>query len=89
MLIIFTGNLIEEKTAEVNLSKSSFYSDESHSLFYSLSEEQNELVLFDQLKQKTQVLKATSMPLISNLFNDNKKYLIFSNGRQLSCVLMN
>ena len=85
----FSGNLIEEKTTEINLSRSSFYNDESHSLLYSLSTEQSELVLFDQLKQKTQTLKATSMPLISNLFNDNKKYLIFSNGRQLNCVLLN
>lgn len=85
----FTGNLITEKTADVSLGFSNYYSDESHSLFYALSEDKTELVVFDQLKAKTKKYKATTLPLISNLFNDNKKYLIITNGRQLSCVLQN
>ncbi len=85
----FTGNLIAEKTTELTLGSTSFYCDESHSLFYSLSENKTELLVFDQLKAKTKMYKATAMPLISTLFNDNKKYLIITNGKQLSCVLQN
>lgn len=84
----FSGNLIVEKNAAVHLRKTNYYSDESHSLFYSLSEDQREILIFDQLKSKTGTFKATALPLISNLFKDNKKYLIITNGRQLNCVLL-
>jgi hypothetical protein len=84
----FSGNLIVEKSAPVPLGRTNYYSDESHSLFYSLSEDQKEILIFDQLKSKTETFKATALPLISNLFKDNKKYLIITNGRQLNCVLL-
>lgn len=85
----FSGNLIVEKTAEFPLHTSGFYSDESHNLFYSLSEDNSRLFVFDQLSGQTKSFKASALPLISNLFNDNKKYMIISNGNQLNCVLLN
>ena len=84
----FSGNLIVEKTFDFPLRKTDFYSDESHSLFYSLSEDETQLLIFNQLQSKTQAYNASAMPLISNLFNDNKKYLILTNGKQLSCMLL-
>lgn len=85
----FSGNLIVEKNSELSLGLSDFYSDESHNIFYALNEERSQLCVFDQLNSRTRMLKATAMPLISNLFRDNKKYLIVTNGSELNCVPLN
>jgi hypothetical protein len=82
----FSGNLISETNSNLELKESDFYKDESHSFYYSLSADQQEITLNDVLNQKTKSLKGTLMPYITNLFKDNKKYLILSNGAQLSCV---
>jgi hypothetical protein len=82
----FSGNLITETNSHLELKESDFYKDESHSFYYSLSADQQEITLNDVLNQKTKSLKGTLMPYITNLFKDNKKYLILSNGAQLSCV---
>ncbi len=89
MAYSFSGNLIAEKNSFLNLGRSDFFSDESHSVFYSLSEEQKDLVVSDQIKGTTRVFPATALPLTSNLFKDNKKYLIITNGKQLNCVALN
>jgi len=85
----FSGNLILEKPSEIPLGKTNFYSDESHSVFYSLSEDKTQVIVFDQVKSRTKLFKANALPLISNLFNDNKKYLILTNGDHLTCALLN
>jgi len=85
----FSGNLIFERTSELPLHKTNYFSDESHSIYYSLSEDKTEVLVFDQLRNKTKTFKGTTLPLISNLFNDNKKYLIITNGKRLNCVLLN
>lgn len=85
----FSGNLILEKNLEMPLSKTNYFNDESHSVYYSLSEDKTQLIVFDQLKSSIKTVKASAMPLISNLFNDSKKYLIVTNGRQLNCMLLN
>lgn len=83
------GNILFEKNAEGNFSETNFYSDESRSLFYTLNTAQHELFLTDQFKGKTVIYKATAMPLICDLFSDNKKYLLVTDGKQLNCVLLN
>lgn len=85
----FSGNLISENKAEAKLNNSDFYKDESHEFYYALSEDQDEIILQDMLNQKTLKWKGTLMPLISNLFKDNQKYLIISNKAQMSCVKIN
>lgn len=85
----FTGNLILEKNFDIPLSSGNYYGDESHSVFYTLSEDKTELRVFDQIKSAVKSYKANAMPLVSNLFNDNKKYLIITNGEHLNCVLLN
>ncbi|MDP1801575.1 MAG: hypothetical protein Q8L81_09495 [Bacteroidota bacterium] len=82
------GNLLFEKTIESELSETNFYSDESHSLFLLFSNTKQELILLDQLKQKLKSIHATAQPLISNLFNNNKKYLIVTDGERLNCVAL-
>jgi hypothetical protein len=83
-----TGNLILEGTSAFDLSETNYYGDESHSVFYSLSADKTELSVFDQIKSRTKTFKATALPLVSNLFKDNKKYMIITNGSQLTCVLV-
>ncbi len=82
------GNLLFEKAVESELNETNFYSDESHSLFLSFSNTKQELIFLDQLKQKLKSIHATAQPLISNLFNDNKKYLIVTDGAHLNCVAL-
>ncbi len=82
------GNMLFEKTIEGELTETDFYSDGSHSLFLSFSKNKENLVLTDQLKQKTKSIKASAPALISNLFNDNKKYLIITDGQQVNCVAL-
>lgn len=84
----FSGNLITEKSFDLPLYATNFFGDESHSVFCSLSEDRTQLTVFDQLQSKTKVYKANALPLISDLFNDGKKYLILTNGDEMSCVLL-
>lgn len=85
----FSGNLLFEKSVPFDVKAANLYSDESHSVVYALSENEDQLVLFDLQKQSSKILKATCMPLVTNLFNDNKKYLILTQGNKISCVLFN
>lgn len=85
----FSGNLLFEKTSPFDLKTANIFNDESHSVVYALGETGDQLILFDLQKQSSKVLKASCMPLISNLFNDNKKYLILTQGNKISCVLLN
>jgi DNA-binding MltR family transcriptional regulator len=89
MAFNFSGNLITEKNCDENLSFADYFSDESHAVFYALNDSYSSLYLFDQINNKTRKLSAGSMPLISNLFKDNKNYLLFPNGKQMTCVLLN
>jgi hypothetical protein len=82
----FNGDLLFEKKSETLLSRTSFSNDENHSICYSLNQDKTEIIINDILKQKTKMLKAVALPLVCNLFSDNKKYLIITNGDQLSCV---
>ncbi|MBA3680533.1 MAG: hypothetical protein H0W73_05135 [Bacteroidetes bacterium] len=83
-----SGNLLFEKTIESELSTSDFYGDDNHALYFSYSNSKQELIITDQLKQNTKSIKATAQPLISDLFNDNKKYLIITDGNHLNCVAL-
>lgn len=82
------GNLLFEKQIDNELADTDFYNDDNHSLFVSFSNTKQELILIDQLKQKTKSIKASALPLIINLFNDNKKYLIVTDGTNLNCVAL-
>jgi hypothetical protein len=85
----FNGDLLFEKSLDMDLAITGYYSDESHAFYYSLNKEKTELVICDQATQKIKKIKAAAMPLVSNLFGDNKKYLVVTNGKQLSCVPLN
>ncbi len=83
-----SGNLLFEKTIDSDLSTTDFYGDENHALLLSHSKNKQELIITDQLKQKTKSIKASAQPLISDLFNDNKKYLIVTDGNHLNCIAL-
>ncbi|MCC6371986.1 MAG: hypothetical protein IT236_13360, partial [Bacteroidia bacterium] len=82
----FHGDLLFEKNLGTELSNTTYYSDESHSFYYSINSAHSELLVFDVMKQKVKKIKAGAMPLVISLFNDNKKYLVVTNGSQLSCL---
>jgi hypothetical protein len=82
------GNLLFEKVIDSELNETDFYSSESQSLFLSFSRNKQELIIVDQLKQKTKSIQASALPLLSDLFNNNKKYMIVTNGNQINCVAL-
>lgn len=82
------GNILFEKTIESELSSTNFYGDDNHALYFSYSNTKQELLITDQLKQKTKSIKASAPALISDLFNDKKKYLIVTDGNHLNCVAL-
>ncbi|MBX3163321.1 MAG: hypothetical protein KF900_02480 [Bacteroidetes bacterium] len=82
------GNkLLEKNTNLESTAVTAFYGDMTHALFMTHSQEQKKLFVFNQTNQSEQTLKATALPLVSNLFNNSKKYLIVVNGRQLTCLV--
>ncbi len=83
------GNLLSNRTFENDLSESDYYEDEARSVYLTRSYIRDELLVYDVQRQKTKLFGATSLPLVSDLFNDNKKYLVITNGNRLSCVLLN
>lgn len=85
----FNGNLLFENKTESDLSKANYFSDDNHSFFYAWSAAKQKLVLFDQLSQKTKIFEATAMPLIINIFKDNKSYFILPHGNQINCIPVN
>jgi hypothetical protein len=66
-----------------------FYKDESRSLFLTLCNSRTQLIVLDKRKQKSTLFKSTTLPLVSKLFNDNKKYLVITQDNQISCVPLN
>jgi len=84
----FTGNLIFEKNMEKELSLSDFYSDENNATAFSFSSSLKQVFISDINQQKTKAINASALPLISNLFNDNKKYLIFSYNTTINCIAL-
>jgi hypothetical protein len=80
------GNLLFEKTIDSELNESDFYSNESQSFFLSFSKNKKELIIFDQIIQKTKSIKASALPMVSDLFNNNKKYLIVTDNDHIICV---
>jgi len=82
----FNGNLIFEKNIDKELSLSDFYSDENNANAFSFSSSLKQLFISDINQQKTKVINASALPLISNLFNDNKKYIIYCNNNFINCI---
>lgn len=84
----FNGNLIFEKNNDKQLSKSIYYSDEINSITLSFSQTLKQLFLNDINSQNTKAITANAFPLISNLFNSTKKYIIYCNGKQINCMAL-
>ena len=84
----FNGNLLFEKTLDNELSETFFSADESQPIFLSFSKPKQELILLDKIKQKIKLFKGSALPLITDLFNTNKKYLIVTEDGQINCVAL-
>ena len=82
------GNLLFEKTIDNKLSETFFSADESQPIFLSFSKPNQELILLDKIKLKIKLFKSSALPLITDLFNTNKKYLIVTEDGQINCVAL-
>lgn len=80
------GNLIYEKTQNKIFEKSIFYSDENNATVFSYSGSLKQIITNDIVTQRTKTLKATTMPFVSDLFSNGKKYIIYCNNNTLNCV---
>lgn len=85
----FNGNLLFENNNLIDFKYSDFYNGLSQSFFYSYNELKNTLFILDQHTLKIKKMSASSLPLISNLFNDNKLYIVAMNGQELFCEPIN
>ncbi|MES2679912.1 MAG: hypothetical protein V4635_08515 [Bacteroidota bacterium] len=83
------GNLLFSRPFDNDLSETGFYGDESRSAYLTRSHLREELLVFDPVRLRTKLFQATALPLVCDLFNDNKKYLVITNGSRLSCALLN
>lgn len=83
------GGLLLEKNTGEELGDADFYSDEAHTLYYALLKNDKKLLIYKPQKQKIITVESCSMPLISELFGDTKKYLIVTNGSWLNCRMIN
>src|SRR5690606_14153852 len=61
----FSGNLLLEKEMPVVIASSGTYMDESASILYALSRDENSLWIYDVFNQTERKVNASSMPLIS------------------------
>ena len=80
-----TGNRLFEKDIPFNPDDIDFVSDESHSVFYGLNREKNELLIYDTRAQSIKTKKATALPATLDLFNNQKKYVVVVDGGQVNC----
>jgi hypothetical protein len=80
------GNLIFEKETEDDLIASMLLNDESHSLLLAFSDQGSSLTIFDLLAQTEKKVNASASPMISELFRNNKKYLIVTENDRLNCL---
>lgn len=80
------GNLLLKKTLPNDLSSTQVYRDQNRFLLLCYSRFRKELLVADQLRQKTQRVPASAPPLVCALFNDGKKYLVTANGNLLHCT---
>jgi len=84
----FNGNLLFEKNNEKELTQSIYFADENNTFTLSFSKTLRQLFINDFNSQKMKTINANALPLISNLFNNNKKYIIYCNNNQLNCMPM-
>ncbi len=83
------GNLLLSRQIDNDLAESILCEDESGSFFLARSKVRQELVVIDPLQSRTKLYQATALPLVSELFNDHKKYMVITNGARLSCASLN
>lgn len=83
------GNLLLRKSFENDLTETDIYEDEMGSSYFTRSEIRQELLAFDPRREQIKLFKASAMPLVTDLFNDHKKFIIVTNGNRLSCILLN
>jgi hypothetical protein len=82
------GNMLFVKTINDNLVETTCYNDDFTNLLISLNSSRLKLVVFNRDNQTLKTINSSTLPLIINLFNDNLKYLITANGKQLNCIAL-
>lgn len=82
------GNLLVKKSIGNDLSETEVYKNESRLVFLSYSKFRKELVILDQVRQTNKMMSASALPLVTDLFNDNKRYLLVTNVNQLECMVL-
>ena len=83
------GDLLHELKSEADIDEANYYSDETNTIFSLFNRAESLLEVHELKNQNLKTIKSSGLPLILNLFNDNKIYLILSYGNQISCVPVN
>lgn len=80
------GNRLFEIQVPLELTEIDFYADPNLSVYYGWSQNNKELYLFENRTNESRSIQASAMPLFSNLFKDNKIFLIFPDNDRLNCL---
>jgi hypothetical protein len=80
------GNRLFDTKLPFELSEVNFYSDQNHAVYYGWNRNNSELYLYESRKNESLSLKAGAMPLFSNLFKNNKIYLVYPENDGLNCL---
>jgi hypothetical protein len=83
------GDLLLDVKSENDIDEANYFGDETNTIFALLNKEQSALEVHELKNQNVKTVKSSRLPLMIDLFNDNKLYLILSYGNQVSCVPVN
>ena len=81
------GNRIFESSNNHELESAGFYSDESHGFYFALSKLNQDLLILDPGQQSVKNLKASALPLVTDLFRNKKPCLVFPEKHRLNCMV--
>jgi hypothetical protein len=80
------GNRVFEFKVPFAFTEVGCFSDQNHKVYYGLSRNSADVYFYESRKNENLRLKADALPLFSNLFKNNKIYLVYPEGTRLNCL---
>jgi hypothetical protein len=79
------GSLLFNKITPSDVDAVSWYSDDSRKYMFALNRAEKKLHISDMLTGKTVTGNSGSLPLVSDLFRNNKLYVVTTTGNIVEC----
>jgi hypothetical protein len=81
-----TGGRIFSRQFPSSISHASWFADESHRILFALSASNGKLYVYKTLSNKTVTVEADQLPLVTDLFHNNRLYIIIPHGEKVQCI---